>query len=61
MAIGLGIGEASALKAKRRDDIVPGTQLVVAPTSGGLNPQKLLARCLRNGSHEPSLKDKLPR
>jgi hypothetical protein len=44
MALRLGIGEASALKAERRDDVLAGPQLVLAPASGRLDPEQLLAR-----------------
>ena len=55
MAFGLRIGKASALKAQGRDHVIAGAQLVLPPASSGLDPEKLVARCLGNGSHEASL------
>jgi hypothetical protein len=61
VAFGLRIGEASPLKAQGRDHVIAGAQLVLPPASRGLDPEKLFARCLGNGSHLPSLKNKPPR
>ena len=55
MAFGLHIGKPSALKAQGRDQVIAGAQLVLPPASSGLDPEKLVARCLGNGSHEASL------
>ena len=55
IGLGFGIGEASALKAQGGDDIVAGTQFVLALTGGGLDPEKLLSGSLGNESHAASL------
>jgi hypothetical protein len=55
MAFGLGVGEASALKAKGRDHVIAGTELVLTSPRCWLDPEKLLARGLGNRSHEESL------
>ena len=39
MPLGLGIGEASPLKAKRRDQVVARTQLMLPTASGRLGPE----------------------
>ena len=43
------------------EQVVAGTQLVLAPASGGLDPEELLARRFRYRSHGPSLRNQLPR
>jgi hypothetical protein len=55
MAFGVGSGEASALKAQGCEYIIAGAQLVLAPEGGGLDPEKLFAGTLGNGSHAISL------
>jgi hypothetical protein len=61
MAFGLGIGKASTLEAEGRNDVIAGTQLMLSPSGGRLDPEKLLACQFGNRSHRASLKDQLPR
>ena len=55
LTVGLGVGEASPLKAQRGYDVLTGAQLVLALERGGLHPEQLLARNLRNRTHVASL------